>query len=273
MKSHLLKVVSASRRVEMVGFSPQKLIEILRKKCPPLKVHSIVLWSKNPENLITHKTLQNTLREYAQIFLHFTISGMGGTFLEPGIPSCEKSLRLLPAIVNFVGDPQRVRIRFDPIVHLRLPDGSEYTNIDHFIPVAKKLVSLNLTHISISWMEAYPKVVRRLKKYGIQPIPLSNHQWKEEAAWIFRKAEEIGINVLGCCVSGLPISRCIDGELLTALHPRRSHASLKKAKSQRVRCGCTESWDIGWYTPCPGCCLYCYANPVEPPRLIGTYPS
>lgn len=272
MPPHSLKVISASRRIEMVGFFPQKIIEILGKRCPPEQVHSVVLWSKDPRNLLIHRGLQGVLQEYDQIFLHFTISGMGGSFLEQGIPPTDKSLHILPKLVEFVGDSQRLRVRFDPIVHLKLPDGTVYTNLDRFVDVAKKAVSVNVRDISISWMEAYPKVQRRLKNYGIESLSIGADQWRREADWIFRQAEEIGIGVLGCCVPGLPVSRCIDGELLTVLHPKLFHASLKKAEGQRPLCGCTESWDIGWYNPCPGSCLYCYACPVEPSRLVGPKP-
>ena len=266
------KVISASRRIEMVGFFPDQLIEILESKCPPEKVHTIVLWSKSPGNLLRNKSLRKTLEKYDQIFLHFTITGMGGTFLESGIPHINQAISFLPDIVRFLGDPRRLRVRFDPIVHLKLPDGTYYTNLKYFVRVAEAAKNVEARNIIISWMDPYPKVIRRLKKYSITALPVSEEKWQKEADWIFREAERIGVNVSGCCVPQLPVSRCIDGKLLTELHPKHLPASQKKAKGQRPRCGCTESWDIGWYNPCPGKCLYCYANPVEPPRLVGKEP-
>jgi DNA repair photolyase len=272
MPSQPLKVISASRRIEMVAFFPQQLISILEKRCPPHRVHSVVLWSKDPRNLLTHGPLQKVLWLYDQVFLHFTLSGMGGSFLEPQIPSTEEGVSVLPKLVEFLGSPLRLRVRFDPIVHLSLPDGRTYTNLNHFVEVARAAREVGAQDVTISWMEAYPKVVRRLRKYGVESLPVTNEQWREEMDWISRQAEGIGVRVLGCCVPGLSVSRCIDGELLTRLHPKQSRASQSKAKGQRPRCGCTESWDIGWYYPCPGGCLYCYARPVEPSRLIGEDP-
>jgi len=40
------------------------------------------------------------------------------------------------ALIAFLGNPKRLRIRFDPIVHLHLPDNRIYTNIHHFTAVA-----------------------------------------------------------------------------------------------------------------------------------------
>ena len=117
--------------------------------------------------------------------------------------------------------------------------------------------------ITLSWMDVYSKVRKRLNKAGIEPVSLSKKEWQKESDWIHKTAGESGITVHGCCVEGLPDSSCIDGRLLTELHPNLERASSNKAKGQRGRCGCTESWDIGWYNSCPGGCLYCYAQPQK----------
>ena len=271
--SSRLKVISASRRIELLGFFQDKLIELLEKKCPPEKVHSLVFWSKDPRPLIHNDKLRNILGSYDQIFLHFTISGMGSTCLEPNIPSTETELNLLPNLLKFLGDPRRVRIRFDPIVHLKLPDGSSYSNLNRFTEVIQKAGRFGIPEVTISWMEIYPKVISRLRKHGIEPLQISKDQWQKESDWIVDQSRKMGMEVHGCCVKGLPVSKCIDGALLSKIHPKGNPASQTKAKGQRALCGCTESWDIGWYNPCPGGCLYCYANPVEMNELKGQYPE
>jgi hypothetical protein len=273
LKNSELKVISASRRIELLGFFPDKIIELLRKKCPSEKVHSLVLWSKDPRPLINHDQLRPTLKKYNQVYLHFTISGMGGTYLEPNIPSTETMLNILPDIVEFLNDPRRVRIRFDPIVHLKLPNGKLYSNLNRFTEVIQAAGRLGIPAVTISWMEAYPKVIKRLQKYGIEPIQVSQIQWQKEFDSIVDQSRKAGVEVYGCCVKGLPVSKCIDGALLTELHPKQYPASEKKAKGQRALCGCTESWDIGWYNPCPGGCLYCYARPVALEMLKGICPE
>jgi len=267
-----MSVISASRRVDMVGFFPHKLAEILQNRCPPEKVHSIVLWSKDPRHLLTHTVLRETLKKYELTFLHLTVSGMGGSYLESGIPSTAKCLALLPELVEFLGSPRRIRLRFDPVVHLRLPDGKAYSNLSQFENIARTAMKNHVHEISISWMQSYDKVNKRLEKYGIVPLKPGEKAWQDEWEKISGIARSIGIHVHGCCVPGLRISRCIDGELLTILHPRLVQASLKKAGGQRELCGCTESWDIGWYYPCPGRCVYCYARPVELSHLTGRNP-
>jgi hypothetical protein len=267
------KVISASRRIEMLGFFPEQLADFLDRRCPPEKVHSVVLWSKNPLNLILPTRIWECLNKYDQVFLHFTVTGMGGSYLEPSLPPLDKSLEMIPALVKRLGDPGRMRVRFDPIVHLRLPDGEIYNNMHHFERVAYAAKAAGVVEMITSWMEPYPKVINRLKKFGIMPETLSPSERKKEADRLIGRAGEIGVRLLGCCANGLPAGSCINGQLLSRLHPKGEAASTQKAKGQRFLCKCTESWDIGWYYPCPGGCLYCYANPVEPVRLVGKKPE
>ncbi len=261
------RVISASRRVDMVAGFADQLLDLLREKWPPNDTHTLVLWTKNPENLFAHQALRDWCRQYP-LYVHFTITGMGGSVLEPAVPPMSEALKLLGPLVEYVGNPQRVRIRFDPIVHLRLPGGEEICNLGKFGEIAKEARSHAITCFSISWMAAYRKVISRLSKHGIFEIPIRQARWREELDWLSETAAGHSITLHGCCVSGMPVSRCIDGELLTLLHPEGIPCSTRKAKGQRATCGCTESVDIGWYNPCPHGCLYCYANPAPTSECV-----
>lgn len=262
-KSELRKVISISRRVEMVGFYPEKIVEILSKRCPPQKVHTLVFWTKKADNLINHASLHRVIKKYDQIFIHFSITGMGNSFLEPGIPATDTSLHILSKLIKLCGDSERIQVRFDPIVHFKYSDGTEFSNLQYFQNIVTKVRNKGIKKLVISWMTNYPKVKKRLEKNGITPVSLSSDQWKNEADWIYDFTDKLGIKVSACCVPELPVSHCIDGFLLHELHPKNYKTSTEKAGSQRKNCGCTKSWDIGWYDKCPGGCLYCYANPVS----------
>jgi len=256
------KVISASRRVEMAGFYPEKLVQFLKNRLPPERVHTLFIWTKHPEPLLNNTELHRQLSRYDQCVIHVTVTGMGGTFLEPGILSAEKNLNRLTGLIRLVQDPARLCVRFDPIVHLKFPDGHNYTNLELFPKIAEICKNNDISKIKVSWMSWYPKVVTRLNKRNISPIQISQSRWKQEADWIQKQAKKIGVSVSGCCVPGWPVSACIDGKQLTEMHPNKTPASSAKASGQRLYCGCTKSWDIGWYYPCPGGCLYCYANPI-----------
>ncbi|MDZ7270296.1 MAG: DUF1848 domain-containing protein [candidate division KSB1 bacterium] len=258
-----MKVISASRRVDMVAGYPDELAHILETRFPPDQVHTVVIWTKNAANLLHHRRLRAVLSTFEQLYVHYSITGMGGTFLEPGIPPTDATLAHLPGVIALAGNPERVRLRFDPIVHLRLPNGRRYTNLPLLHDIVERCSALGIRDVSVSWMQLYNKVRTRLLRAGVEPEEVDLATWQGEAQEVLQVAGQHGMRVHGCCVPGWPRSRCIDGELLNRLHPRGMQCSTRRAKGQRPLCGCTESIDIGWYKGCVGGCLYCYANPMQ----------
>lgn len=255
------KIISASRRTDMVASAPENLAARLQEKAPPAATHSVVLWTKNPHNIFTNQALRNQLVQYEQLFLHLSITGLGGTLLEPHVPTPDKVLSMLSALIDFFHGPERINIRFDPIVHFEMPDGSRVGNLDYFETLAPTLARLELRRVTVSWVQIYGKVSRRLQTLGIRPVSMTDLKRQKEAAWLRNKADEHGINLHGCCVPGWPRSSCIDAERLNQLHPHGCRAATRRARGQRPLCRCSESLDIGWYHSCIHGCVYCYGNP------------
>jgi hypothetical protein len=256
------KVISASRRIDLVAGYPDRMVELLAAKAPPEATHTVVVWTKDPANMLDHAALRASLQRYDSLFLHLTITGMGGGPLEHRVPEPHLVLERLPEVLEMVGGPDHVRVRFDPVVHVRCPDGGEYTNIDFFSTLAGAMARLGITSVSTSWMQVYRKVRRNLARRGYTPIDISRERWWAELAYLEETAAAHAITLHGCCVPGMKRSRCIDGDLLMRLHPTGEPCSTRRAKGQRELCGCTESYDIGWYEPCRHGCVYCYANPM-----------
>jgi hypothetical protein len=256
-----LKVISASRRVDLVGGYPDMLTDLLDEKAPPESVHSLVIWTKSPRNLLSHPTLSPRIKHYQNLFLHLTVTGMGGSILEPNIPSPGDVLTLLPDLIRLFAGPEHIRLRFDPIVHLRMPGGSAYSNLECFADVIKPAANLGISEVTISWMDEYRKVITHLNRKGITPQTPSESLKREELKKLLDGARKHGVTLHGCCEPTMERSKCIDGKLLSDLHPRGLRCSTRRAAGQRELCGCTESYDIGSYRFCPHGCLYCYANP------------
>ncbi|MGB9825575.1 MAG: DUF1848 family protein, partial [Desulfofundulus sp.] len=175
----------------------------------------------------------------------------------------DDALAALAELIRFVGSPERVRVRPDPLVFLER-GGKIITNV----PVVEKIIREAARHgvrtFSTSFMEHYPKVIRRLQKYGFRPKELTFERRRNIIASLSKTAFKVGANLNTCAVPGFPVSKCIDGELLTCLHPKREPCRVDKAPGQRKLCGCTHSVDIGWYDMiCRSGCLYCYAQPEE----------
>ncbi len=256
-------MISASRRTELVAHYPDYLARRLRQVGTG-NIHTAVLWTKDPTNLLTHQDMREALSEVGQVFVHWTITGLGGTSLEPKVPLPEDQLALLPRVIDYVGDPRRVHWRFDPLVSAgRNGRGVSNVAIDVFRSLAEVIGPVGVPVVHVSFVTMYRKVVRRLAARGVEFEEHSSERRREFLAQLGSAAAEVGLKVQTCCEPGFPVRRCIDGELLRSLHPREEPCSTDPARGQRNLCGCTVSLDIGRYLPCPNRCLYCYAHPAS----------
>ncbi len=254
-------VISASRRTDLVACHSEYFIEKL-KTYPPEKVHTLVIWTKNPQNMITAGKLKEVLSSYSQLYVHLTITGLGNTILEPNIPEWENTVKMLPDLVDMVKDPERIIWRFDPLIEAEIK-GTQISNYDLFPVIAKQIKDHGIAKCKTSWVEPYKKVIRRLDKKHIKLSILSKEERQVQAEELEKHAAKLGIKVSYCSMEGFSRSNCIDGELFNRLHSEGLLCSEKRAKGQRKLCGCSESLDIGWYSlKCDNGCLYCYAEPL-----------
>lgn len=257
-ETKLRRVISASRRTDMVATHPDGLVDLLKDKAPPSETHTVMLWTKDPTHILSHASLFSRLKCYDQCYLHLTITGLGGTLLEPRVPKPDIILQQLDDLITFLGTPDRLNIRFDPIVHFRLKDGNSICNLDYFAELAPILEQHYIKTVTTSWVYIYGKVAKRLAVFDITTY---DFDVAKESEWLHKTAKKHKLVLHGCCVPGWPRSQCINGALLNELHPRGYKASTARAAGQRPLCGCTRSIDIGWYTACVHGCLYCYGHP------------
>lgn len=276
-------VISASRRTDLIAFFPEWLAAAVREgralvhgpggrtravDLRPEAVHTVVLWSKNFANLIGNRHgLKDLLSRYSQLYFHVTVTGLGGTRLERGVPPPAAVLRQLEPLVELARHPVRVSLRFDPVLFWRAA-GRERTNLAFFSDLATEAAALGIRDLRFSFAQWYAKARRRAARRGFNFLDPPEQEKVQKAADLAGIARARGLRLYSCsqkfltAALGVEPSACIDGRLLQALHPRQETASAAKDRSQRPECGCTESIDIGSYAQaCPHGCVYCYANP------------
>jgi len=277
------KVISASRRTDLVASFDTWLAEALRQgqvkvhgpsghtytvDIAPGCVHTIVLWSKDFDNLIHNRSgLLDELRRYSQLYLHFTITGLGGSRIEKGVPKPRAALAQLDPLIRLAKGPERITVRFDPVMSW-LEEGEVFTNLRYFETLAPELSKRKIETVRISFAQWYRKAKQRAKAHGLDYVDPEPEEKLEQARFLAGIAAAHGLRLFACSqdfaavVPGIKPSACIDGRLLQALHPDGAPVSVRKDKTQRKECRCTESIDIGSYAQsCPQSCLYCYANP------------
>ncbi len=234
----------------------------------PDKVHTLVLWSKDFSNLIEDRFgLRQALKRYTQLYAHFTITGLGAGYWERGACKPETALAQLDELIKVVEGPERISVRFDPIVFWK-DQGRLLTNLNFFKDLAPELASRNIRIVRISFAQWYRKAQNRARRNGIDFIDPEPEQKLESAQALEAVARANAIQLYACsqkfltAVPGIAASACIDGKRLQELHPDKAPAAVKKDRTQRAECLCMDSSDIGSYTQhCPQSCLYCYANP------------
>ena len=260
---NLKKVISASRRVDLVSFYPDYMVHRI-KEIGVENIHTLVIWTKNPKSILSHPGLKDCLKELDQIYVLLTITGLGGTPLEPFAPGTEEVFSQLPKIIDFIGSPQRLAIRYDPLIDVVHQGRIHVSNIDTnlFSKVSEKASSLGIERVIVSYVTLYRKVLDRLKRNEFEIV---DHDMEEITDFIKNKmmpgVEELGMHLSTCVQPHLTTRGCIDGNTLTSLHPKQEPCSRAKDRTQRPTCHCTKSVDIGQWFSCYHNCLYCYGNP------------
>lgn len=229
----------------------------------PAMVHSIVFVSKDYGPLLDNVAgVRDLLGAYAQLFFHLTITGLGGSRLEPGVPPWRQVAAQLPRLVAWAGNPRRVTLRFDPIVHWREGEAVR-SNLPWAEPIFDAAAQSGVPAVRVSIAALYPKMRRR----GVAWYDPSPQERADIAGRLLELAAARGLALYACAdptlvAAGVRPSSCIDGRLLAELHPQRLPLPIHKDPGQRPACGCTPSIDIGSYhMRCPHACAYCYAAP------------
>lgn len=264
--THLKKIISASRRVDLVSFYPDYMVDRIRE-IGTENIHTLVIWTKNPQNILSHPRLKNGLEELDQIYILLTVTGLGGTPLEPFAPNIEEVFNQLPKIIDFIGSPQRLAIRYDPLIDVVYKRKLHLSNIqiNLFDKVLGKASTLEIKRIIVSYVTLYKKVIERLKRNKFEIVA---HDIEEITDFIknemMPRVKNLGMELSTCVVPHLTSKGCIDGPTLTSLHPKQETCSTAQDPSQRQTCHCTKSYDIGQWFSCYHNCLYCYGSPKPP---------
>lgn len=262
-------VFSASRLVDLAMWYPQVIIDSFNDAITRYQCHTLMIWTKFP-SAILREPLRSFLisiqQQGVQVCLQLTITGMGGSFIEPGVPKCEDAVAQLPAVIALIGDARRIKLRIDPLLRCVDAAGVEHSNYYLFEPIMAACAKLGIEDFATSFVEnnQHKRVAARFKKLGYTLNAPDEAERLEIASRLKEIAEKYGVNISACAVPGLPTSHCLDADRLEQLHPtglKLEHG--KKSKLGRELCGCCMDVNLGGWPPkkCPSGCKYCYANP------------
>ncbi len=257
------RIISASRRTDLPGYHAAECAARLRRLRKP--VHSVFFWTRYPAALVGPGPLADLLRSGIENpFVHLTVTGLGGTALEPKVPPTATVLALLePLIAALRGQAERLLWRYDPVLLERM-------DLRGYAELCQQMGSLGVRRCIIS----FPALMSL--KGSLQPAyarhGLSRPGIEAKVGHALRLAElaaRHGIAVQACCQpkvvarcgGALGEAACIDAALAARLHPRGIPLPLGRDPSQRRSCNCALSHDIGDYADlCGSGCAYCYSR-------------
>ena len=118
-----------------------------------------ILISKNPASVAARLAQMRRNGSPTTVIVHATITGNGGTALEPHVPATEKALAGFARLVALLG-AERVVLRVDPIPGT--PEG-----LGAALNVIRQARAIAATRVRVSWMDHYPHGNARMAAAGL----------------------------------------------------------------------------------------------------------
>ena len=265
-------IISASRRTDIPAFYSEWFITRLKERqflipnpfnpkqvstivFSPGQVECIVFWTKNPAPLLGHLEKIDTLG-YLYYF-QFTVTAYDRK-IEKNLPPKEVIIQAFKRLSDRIG-PDRVIWRYDPVLMTQTIDNGYHREM--FAHMAHTLRGYTYTCIT-SFIDMYKKCKKNMR--SINTITMDKQQKHSLLCHLKETAEDNGMTLRTCAEEGtyddvgvLP-AKCIDDALISRI--LGEDIAVPKDISQREKCRCVESIDIGAYNTCTHHCLYCYAN-------------
>lgn len=209
------------------------------------KGNPAILITKDPASLHGHLK-RFPAKEDLNIITHCTITGYGGTTLEPNAPLPSNSLLGYISLINLLG-PERIVLRIDPVIATE--DG-----LDKAKDILRRACDIYPpgTRVRISFLDMYPHVKERFIKAG---IPLPHESFHASLKTRLEYWEELGRPEV-CGEPGMECTGCI-----SSLDCQTLGITPAGGKSQqRAACACLSMKRelLSRRGRCSLKCLYCY---------------
>ena len=261
------RIISASRRTDLPGFHADVCAERLRRLRKP--VHSVFFWTRHPRGLVGPGLLADFVRHVIENpFVHLTVTGLGGSALEPRAPTTREVLDLLdPLIERLRSQPRRLLWRFDPLLR-------GVSSLATFGELCRELGGRGVERCIISYPSSLSlkgPLEAQYRRHGLSGW--TRAQKRDFALRLAEVAARHDLKLFACnqpgvvadCGGAVRAASCISAGLAAELHPRGLPLSLGKDPAQRRNCNCAASHDIGRYDDrCGSGCVYCYSRAGGP---------
>ncbi len=260
------------------------------KALNPEIIGALVFWTKGPaELLIENPGLREVLelynRNHAVVGLQLSVTGFGGTLLEPGIQSPEEvAVGLEKVLETGLISPEAVQLRYDPLIRVEAPDGRILKNdtAQAFEKVASLFSKLGIKVVETKFLllgeksdDKYHHVWKRMQEAGVIHLPV------DDISEVYSRLSEVvvkyNMQIFSCCVKeeqNLPgwvhDSGCLSANRLTNAAKKRFGEDWDRlstaGRSSRGGCMCSRYFDLSNIKGHKKCgsqdaaCIYCTSS-------------
>lgn len=208
---------------------------------------------------LTDKVIEKLVEHKDKIILHLTVTGMGGSRIEPFVPKAEDTHAKLVQLLEAGFPASHVVIRVDPIVPTE-------RGMNTALDVIAAFGGIGIKRLRLSFLDNYKHVKSRFAKEGIPALYGGEfHAPLEERLVHAKKIEEVARDagfesIEACGEPGIESISCLSQKDIDILG-LTDQITLEGSAEQRESCGCpANKSELLKVRPhqCENKCLYCY---------------
>ena len=210
---------------------------------------------------LTNKLIEKLVEYKSSCILHCTCTGMGGTKIEPFVPTVEQTVKKIEKLIDAGFPVKQIVLRIDPIVPT-----------EKGVNTAKKVLiafkNFGIERVRMSFLDMYQHVKERFNENDIalpyETFHADSNTRHKAFTDLENLAKELGYHqVLTCGEPGFVETPCISQTDIDILGLTDKIILIGK-KEQRTSCGCPQNkrelipFKDRNEHKCGHGCLYCY---------------
>jgi hypothetical protein len=237
-------------------------------------------WTHSPARLLGRRRLISALCELAgegtAVALQVSVTGLGGSAVEPGIGKTEEELSALAELREELGVPwEAVCVRIDPLQKYRETGGKILSNLESAPGVLLCCSILGVRRFRTSYIQYgryRPKIEPRLEQRRLVPVELERDELRAACEDLEAVATHEGAELKSCAfeLPELDAGACFDPAWFRALcslpeQEMDEYWSPQSPVAPRKGCLCAHSTSVRMIkipkrSSCFGRCAACYAQ-------------
>lgn len=208
---------------------------------------------------LTNKLIDKLVEHKDKIILHFTVTGWGGSVLEPFVPTLESSRKKFGILIEKGFPIEQCVLRIDPCIPTE--DG-----LETMIKVVETFSDTGIKRVRFSVLDMYDHVKKRFNESGVTMPYDTFHAPLEDRKRMYDVlcdlGEKYGFDVEVCAEPGIESVSCLSQKDIDILG-LTDKIKLIGNKGQRSNCGCPQNKQELIKSDdkakrCLNKCLYCF---------------